>query len=955
MSAAFRFDVSPAGTELRLLGPAGPVPTDRWATDAPDRLVAGVDLAFRLVAAESAIADGGTVLIEHAAVAGLGAAEAAAIGLPPPARVVAGLEFHGPVASPTHRTVLTWRHPNGQPVLGAQRTGAWLRFGDAWHRLSATLHAVAEAVGRIAAAQGPDLAGRLSALAALQEVLPQARGQGEAQTQGLVGSMTIAEADAFSLDLVGEGTAARLVPVLHRSGDDADAPLLPPDRQAAFGDDQFNRFSAAKPVYALGGGHYVVLAPPLARALDVVRRAQSAPISTKRALMASPRAFLRDALGDDTDATVIDTVFRETRSYADRVVGLGLWTPRVVPWISMEATDWFDGPAPGSGAGRTPGARGIMLDDRRIPLTPAEAAELSGRVAAAMADGTPSVAWTVGGEEIRVPATPAVAAALDALTAEPTPSGGAEQDRPAAPAQVLLIQANEEEVEFEGVFTPRRGPDVGPEIPNVRSRLKPHQEEGVAWLQRAWLAGRPGVLLADDMGLGKTLQGLAFLAWLRHGMEAGSVERRPILIVAPTGLLENWRAEHDRHLDGGGLGECLRAYGAGLAAMKSRDGDGRPRIDADRLRRADWVLTTYETLRDYDRDFGGVRFAALLFDEAQKIKSPGVRLTDAAKAMNADFRVALTGTPVENRLADLWCIVDAVHPACLQDLKTFSRRYEADATPDTLRDLKSRLEGRPGGRPPLLLRRLKEDRLPDLPRREDVVRRAPMPPVQLAAYRAALDAASDGGARGVLAALQRLRAVCLHPAPDEHGDDEAFVAASARVATTVAILDEVAERAERALVFLESLDLQARLAGLAQRRYRLAAPPMIINGSVAGGARQSRVDRFQAGDGFDVMFLSPRAAGVGLTLTAANHAIHLSRWWNPAVEDQCTGRVHRIGQQRPVRVYVPMAVLPDGRRSFDENLDALLSRKRALMREALMPPEADAEDLKDLVRATVAA
>ena len=192
--------------------------------------------------------------------------------------------------------------------------------------------------------------------------------------------------------------------------------------------------------------------------------------------------------------------------------------------------------------------------------------------------------------------------------------------------------------------------------------LKTHQLAGLAWLQDAWRQGRPGVLLADDMGLGKTLQALAFLAWLREGMAISVVSPAPVLIVAPTGLLENWREEHDRHLAKPGLGRLLRAYGKDLAQHRIVSADGQPGLAPDALRSAEWVLTTYETLRDYDKDFWRVRFAAVVFDEVQKIKTPGIRLTDAAKSINATFTIALTGTPVENRLADLWCIVDTVHP-----------------------------------------------------------------------------------------------------------------------------------------------------------------------------------------------------------------------------------------------------------------------------------------------------
>ncbi|MCS6931832.1 MAG: DEAD/DEAH box helicase, partial [Acetobacteraceae bacterium] len=404
------------------------------------------------------------------------------------------------------------------------------------------------------------------------------------------------------------------------------------------------------------------------------------------------------------------------------------------------------------------------------------------------------------------------------------------------------------------------------------------------------------------------------------------------------------------HLAPPGLGRLVAAHGRGLAALRSRDRHCQPALDVTALAAADWVLTTYETLRDYDRDFGSIRFAALLFDEAQKIKTPAVRVTDAAKAMNAEFRIALTGTPVENQLVDLWCIVDTVHPGCLGDLKSFTARFGRRADTKTLARLRRSLDSGFGKRPPLLLRRLREDKLPELPRHEVRLHRTEMPPLQRQAYEQTVQAARQDPRRGkVLETLLKLRATCLHPAPEE-ADDEAFIAASARLRAAIEVLDKIAGRGERALIFVDNLAMQARLSPLLQRRYRLPSAPMIINGSVNSRGRQERVDHFQAGaGGFDVMILSPRAGGVGLTLTAANHVIHLDRWWNPAVEDQCNGRVLRIGQQRPVEIHVPMAVLPGGRRSFDDNLHNLLERKRQLMREALLPPEPTEDDLEKLL------
>jgi superfamily II DNA or RNA helicase len=725
-----------------------------------------------------------------------------------------------------------------------------------------------------------------------------------------------------------------------------------------FGEDQFNRFSTAQPVYTLGGGQYVVLSPPLRRALAEVRRIQSEPFATKRALVASPRAFLRKALGDDADDAIVENIFRETAAYAERVVGLGLWAPRVLPWIRAESTDWFgpegNGNAAGPGGTSRVSAGGIMVGDKRISLTPEQVKELEAEVKASIAQGRTIVTRAIDGATVDVPATHETLAALAALKtkreAGTVERGNDSQKRP----EVLVILPNEGMVEVEGSFSPRPSPpEGGPAC--VVTPLKPHQRQGIEWLKKAWATGRPGVLLADDMGLGKTLQGLAFLAWLRKGMSNGGIPKAPLIIVAPTGLLQNWRAEHDKHLVAPGLGRLIEAHGRGLMALRTVSPDGRPGIDRKILQSADWVLTTYEALRDYDRDFGCVRFAAMLLDEAQKIKTPGIRITDAAKAMNVDFRVALTGTPVENRLADLWCITDTVHPALLGDLKSFSAQYERDPDIDSLSRLKKSLDGWQGGRPPLLLRRMKQDHLPELPVAEEVVAPAEMPSQQGAAYERAIGEAREARNPGaVLKALQRLRSLSLHPDDRLECADAEFIDMSARIRVTFAALDRIAASGERALIFLDDLDMQARLAGIIQRRYRLAAPPMIINGKVDGAGRQDRVDRFQTGpDQFDVMILSPRAGGVGLTLTRANHVIHLSRWWNPAVEDQCTGRALRIGQTRPVFVHIPMAILPRERPSFDQNLHRLLERKRRLIRDALMPPAATEADRDELFNATV--
>ncbi len=911
----------------------------------PD-LVPGIDLARRLCAADAAFEDGAALKIEHAAVAGLSTRDAALIGLPPFAEVLAALSTRGVMTRPDFEVELAWTRIGGQSIVGAERCGAWLATGAIWQRLPHELYTIAERVDELEAAAG-DQSTRMRALAALREVLPDAEAAGRASSSGIIGKIKIAVADAFSLDLTDEGARSRLVPILHLAGQDA--PLLPPEQQRAFGDDQFNRFTEARSLYSLGGGSYVVLTPPLHRALAKVRRVQSAPLATRRALLAAPLAFLRQALGDEADATVLDNLVRETPAYAERVLGLGLWQARVLPWITLAGNNWLDGEVPQRAA--TP-KRGLLVGDDIVPLTTDQVAALRTEVGAAMAANRSAVPFVTDGRTIAIPANAETLVALAAL--EQPPAGGAKKSNQAPAPQVLLIASNESEVDAEAGWTPPR-PTPDAALPScLRTPLMAHQSEGLRWLQQAWARGQPGVLLADDMGLGKTLQALAFFAWLREGMRAGRIRRAPLLIVAPTGLLENWRQEHDRHLANPGLGEIFGAYGKDLAAHRRPDADGRPCIDPSALRDADCVLTTYETLRDHDRDFGQVRFAALAFDEAQKIKTPGIRLTDAAKAMNAEFRLALTGTPVENRLGELWCIVDTVHPAFLGDLKGFSARYERSPEATELRSLKDLLDRPRSGRPALMLRRLRRDHLPDLPRCEEMLIEEPMPPVQQAAYDDAIGAARTADPGGMLKALAALRTVSLHPAPDPTTEDEAFIAASARLRITFRILDTIRKCEERALIFINDRNMQARLVALIQRRYRLPAPPMIINGEVPGAIRQAQVNRFQADHaGFDVMILSPRAGGVGLTLTGANHVIHLDRWWNPAIEDQCTGRVLRIGQIRPVSVHIPQAVC-SGRRSFDINLHALLQRKRELFRDTLMPAEMSASEALALARESVA-
>ena len=365
-------------------------------------------------------------------------------------------------------------------------------------------------------------------------------------------------------------------------------------------------------------------------------------------------------------------------------------------------------------------------------------------------------------------------------------------------------------------------------------------------------------------------------------------------------------------------------------------------------------------MRDYHLSFARQPFSVILYDEAQNLKNPASQITRAAKTLNARLQLALTGTPVENRLQDLWSILDVVHPGLLGSSKDFEARYPAE--PEALKTLHARLIQSQNGLPPVLLRRLKEECLSTLPKKH--VRTIPlaMPPSQAAAYDRVVSralAVKGTGQRGrMLEILQQLRGVSLHPvAPDEGGGAPGYLQESARLETLFAILDEIAAKREKALIFCENLAMQALLAVEIRSRYKVPHSVSRIHGGVTGDARHAAVELFQArGDGFDAMILSPKAGGVGLTLTAANHVIHLSRWWNPAVEDQATDRVYRIGQTREVTVYLPQAVHPDPQiapTSFDLKLHALMERKRTLSR-GLLAPSDDETDADALFNSIVA-
>ncbi len=581
--------------------------------------------------------------------------------------------------------------------------------------------------------------------------------------------------------------------------------------------------------------------------------------------------------------------------------------------------------------------------------------------------------FQIGGTE--VPIDRSVVAALDAEIERRRVLGdkpgyrGADDDslqsgeRSGAP-QVLLPGENFENLEFFADNRPRFAERVDDLPKALRSSLHQHQVESLSWAQTAWRSGLPGILNADEQGLGKTVQTIAFLAWLKECLSEGDGPvQGPVFIVAPTSLLETWEDEVARHLEDPGLGTLVRLYGSGLSAFRRTGTAGRETEDAvSRLdftlfheaiaeKRAHrlWFLTTYQTLTNYQHSLGKIPFAAIVFDEIQALKNPGTMAAKAAKAMNGDFRIGLTGTPVENTVSDLWAIMDQLAPGYLGTLKDFRTKFET-AEPDTklLARLHEMVFTARIPHPPIGLRRLKEQAAKHLPEKARFLHPGQMPSVQAEAYESARSALADGGLGGTLRVLHRIRGVSLHPDPSM---TEGFEDASARLQAGLGILDRIRDAGERALVFIEDRRMQHRFIALARARYEVERIDL-INGSTPIRQRQVIVDRFQKSLGsasFNILVLGPRAAGTGLTLTAATHVLHLSRWWNPAVEEQCNDRVHRIGQQNAVAVHVPLAIHPRyGLGSFDCQLQLLMEKKRRLASETLFPAGESSSDIGSL-------
>ena len=457
----------------------------------------------------------------------------------------------------------------------------------------------------------------------------------------------------------------------------------------------------------------------------------------------------------------------------------------------------------------------------------------------------------------------------------------------------------------------------------VQADLRDYQQEGFLWSARLADWG-VGALLADDMGLGKTLQALALLV---HRASKG-----PSLVVAPTSVAYNWKREAERFTP------TLKVSLFGDGDRTEQVGEAGP---------FDVLVCTYGLLNTEAERLRSTRWGTLILDEAQLIKNEATARSRAAKNLNADFKLMLTGTPVENDLSELWNLFDFLNPGLLGTRKQFQERFsvpiETQGCAKTRRSLKRLIQ-------PFILRRTKAQVLDALPPRTEIVRKVVLTDEETALYEAlrrrALEKLDEIGGAGpghiqILAEIMRLRRACCHP--QLVLDDWAMP--SAKLTLFSETIDELLANRHKVLVFSQFVD---HLAILKKDLEQKGIAYQYLDGSTPKAQRKTSIDAFQSGEG-DVFLISLKAGGLGLNLTAADYVIHMDPWWNPAVEDQASDRAHRLGQKRPVTIY---RFITQG--TVEEKIAALHSEKRALADSLLegsdLSGKLSAEELLGLIR-----
>lgn len=460
------------------------------------------------------------------------------------------------------------------------------------------------------------------------------------------------------------------------------------------------------------------------------------------------------------------------------------------------------------------------------------------------------------------------------------------------------------------VFAP-----VSDDLPvGVKAKLYDYQLAGWRWLKFLLSEGLGG-LLADEMGLGKTLQIISALS------DSGGTPLRPALIIAPGSLLENWRREIDKfasHL------KVLKHHGPRRT--------GRPA----ELQRYDVVITSYDNTISDNSLFNMIRWRVVILDEAQFIRNPSAQRTLAVKRIKRDAGLAVTGTPVENRLLDIWSIIDFVLPGQLGDMKTFEAQFTDSV--DSAAQLEPLVS-------PLMLRRRVADVAQDLPPRIDIPQVVELDTHEAVAYDAERERIKiEYGAAATLVALTSLRRFCAHPSLMDDTSSLDDPMSFSKFRRLDELVEEIFEKGEKVIIFTSfkaMADLIVRHIGT-----RYGTFVGVIDGRLAINDRQPLIDKFSVVMGGAALVLNPKAGGAGLNITAANHVIHYNPEWNPAMEDQASARAYRRGQELPVTVH--RLLVAD---TVEDVVDDRLRRKREISGAAVIGVEGKDDDYGDIVAA----
>jgi len=621
--------------------------------------------------------------------------------------------------------------------------------------------------------------------------------------------------------------------------------------------------------------------------------------------------------------------------YSERVKEIGVYKPKFYPFVCPYKSEWIPGIA----------IKDKVQGEKRIHFkTSIELKEFENEKRVAEGNGNKSFSWQ--GSEIPIEdANKFISIAKKQFEnpSQPVSKTGKSDD------EVLIVKENAEFLEYvEEISTPIKLNHSFTKLNNLNPilELKDHQIEGIAWLQTLFKEKLSGCLLADDMGLGKTLQLLYFIEW--HSKQ--NIDAKPYLVVAPVTLLENWENEYENYFSPPNLPMTLLYKTFILTKEFSKQ-------QVEQLQKKQIILTNYETLRTYQFNLCAVDYAVVVLDEAQKIKTPGTLITNVSKALKADFKIAMTGTPVENTLVDIWCIMDYSVPGLLGNAKEFAKEFQNPMKDEniSIKELGDKLRKKIGI---FIKRRLKHDVAKDLPKKYDdeksKIKRS-MPERQYEQYKIEIERAKNSDLKGIdkrnqiLQSLWAIRDISDHPylvhSQISNFTSDELISTSAKLQILIELLSNIKTKMEKAIIYADRKETQKMLQRVIFDYFNIL--PSIVNGetpsiktleSKTKLSRQQTIDRFQIEDGFNVIVMSPLAAGVGLNVTSANHVIHFTRHWNPAKEEQATDRAYRIGQKKDVYVYYPMAV-SDEFESFDIVLDKLLARKKSLASHTLFPTE----------------